>query len=141
MWLLSRKLNKAAKGQGSLACCDSWGCKESDRTERLNWTELNIHEILTLPPYPRNSNGTAVRKMWEAEYWTRQPPERLVTLHYILKEVRTVENFYKKFPHRWSTVSTQISVTCSKNVQWNSITFNFLDCSYHQCYISKIDYT
>ena len=27
-------------GQGSLACCDSWGCKESDTTERLNWTEL-----------------------------------------------------------------------------------------------------
>ena len=27
------------KGQGGLACCDSWGCKESDPTERLNWTE------------------------------------------------------------------------------------------------------
>ena len=24
-------------GQGGLACCDSWGCKESDTTERLNW--------------------------------------------------------------------------------------------------------
>ena len=23
-------------GQGGLACCDSWGCKESDMTERLN---------------------------------------------------------------------------------------------------------
>ena len=27
-------------GQGSLACCGSWGCKESDTTERLNWTEF-----------------------------------------------------------------------------------------------------
>ena len=27
-------------GQGGLACCDSWGHKESDTTERLNWTEL-----------------------------------------------------------------------------------------------------
>ena len=26
--------------QGGLACCDSWGHKESDTTERLNWTEL-----------------------------------------------------------------------------------------------------
>ena len=26
-------------GQGGLACCGSWGCKESDMTERLNWTE------------------------------------------------------------------------------------------------------
>ena len=23
-------------GRGSLECCDSWGCKESDMTERLN---------------------------------------------------------------------------------------------------------
>ena len=28
-------------GQGGLECCDSWGRKESDTTERLNWTELN----------------------------------------------------------------------------------------------------
>ena len=27
-------------GQGDLLCCDSWGCKESDTTEWLNWTEL-----------------------------------------------------------------------------------------------------
>ena len=26
-------------GQGGVACCDSWGRKESDTTERLNWTE------------------------------------------------------------------------------------------------------
>ena len=29
-------------GQGGLACCDSWGRKESDTTEQLNWTELMI---------------------------------------------------------------------------------------------------
>ena len=28
-------------GQGGLACCDSWGRKESDTIEQLNWTELN----------------------------------------------------------------------------------------------------
>ena len=27
-------------GQGGLACCDSWGRKESDRTERLIWSDL-----------------------------------------------------------------------------------------------------
>ena len=27
-------------GQGSLVCCHSWGRKESDMTEWLNWTEL-----------------------------------------------------------------------------------------------------
>ena len=30
----------AGDGQGGLACCDSWGRKESDTTEWLNWTEL-----------------------------------------------------------------------------------------------------
>ena len=35
-------------GQGGLACCDSWGCKELDTTERLNWTELK-----SLPPKPQ----------------------------------------------------------------------------------------
>ena len=29
-------------GQGGLACCDSWGLKESDTSERLNWTELKF---------------------------------------------------------------------------------------------------
>ena len=28
-------------GQGGLGCCGSWSHKESDTTERLNWTELN----------------------------------------------------------------------------------------------------
>ena len=27
-------------GQGSLVCCSPWGCRESDMTEQLNWTEL-----------------------------------------------------------------------------------------------------
>ena len=31
---------------GSLACCDSWGCKKSDMNERLNWTELNAKLVL-----------------------------------------------------------------------------------------------
>ena len=31
-------------GQRGLACCDSWGHKESDTTEQLNWTELNWTE-------------------------------------------------------------------------------------------------
>ena len=30
-----------ADEQGGLVCCNSWGSKESDTTEQLNWTELN----------------------------------------------------------------------------------------------------
>ena len=33
-------------GQGGLACCDSWGHKQLDTTERLKWTELNWYLYL-----------------------------------------------------------------------------------------------
>ena len=31
-------------GQGGLACCDSWGHRESDMTERLIWSDLILSE-------------------------------------------------------------------------------------------------
>ena len=36
-------------GQGGLAFCDSWGGKESDMTEWLNWTEFNWLPLLPGP--------------------------------------------------------------------------------------------
>ena len=33
-------------GQGGLACCGSWGRKESDTTEWLNWNELKMCSAL-----------------------------------------------------------------------------------------------
>ena len=38
-------------GQRGLACCDSWGHKESDTTEWLNWTELLCMQCLQLLYY------------------------------------------------------------------------------------------
>ena len=36
-------------GQGGLACCDSWGRKESDTTEWLNWAALTVlFKIITI---------------------------------------------------------------------------------------------
>ena len=35
-------------GQGGLACCNSWGHKESDTTERLNWTELKWYFLKSI---------------------------------------------------------------------------------------------
>ena len=32
-------------GQGGLACCNSWGCKQLDTTERLNWTEPSFIQL------------------------------------------------------------------------------------------------
>ena len=55
-------------GQGGLGCCDSWGHKESDTTERLNWTELN--SIVSL-----FSLALKLSKIWP---WT--VPSRLVPM-------------------------------------------------------------
>ena len=44
------RLRELGDRQGGLACCSSLGCKESDMTERLNWTELN-HSIILFPTW------------------------------------------------------------------------------------------
>ena len=41
-WLYGHEFAKSpgyGDGQGSLVCCSPWVCKESDMTERLNWSE------------------------------------------------------------------------------------------------------
>ena len=46
-WLNGREFEQAlgvGDGEGSLVCCRPWGCKESDMTEQLNWTELRVTE-------------------------------------------------------------------------------------------------
>ena len=40
-------------GQGGLVCCDSWGCKESDMTEWLNWTEVKFWHSIEIPEKAR----------------------------------------------------------------------------------------
>ena len=36
------------EGQGGLACCRPWGCKELDTTEQLNCNKRNISSLLFL---------------------------------------------------------------------------------------------
>ena len=47
-------------GQGGLACCSPWGHKESGTTERLNWTQLNSLDDLSLLPVTLSSG----RLLW-----------------------------------------------------------------------------
>ena len=54
-----------SEGQGSLACCSPWGCKESEMTEQLNSNPapcvLNINLLvishLQVPEFPREQKG------------------------------------------------------------------------------------
>ena len=56
---------EVADGQGSLACCRSWGCKESDVTEWLKWTELNWTDCLLTARHK-------ARKWWKSREQDRQ---------------------------------------------------------------------
>ena len=51
-------------GQGILACCNSWGRKELDVTEWLNWTEITRRE----------HSPTHQQKIGLKIYWTRPHP-------------------------------------------------------------------
>ena len=44
--------------QGSLVCCPSWGCKESDTTERLNSSRKNQINFFANPIYCSFKNGS-----------------------------------------------------------------------------------
>ena len=45
-----------------LACCDSWGHKEWDMTEWLNWTELN--GLIVFPTFLNLSLNFSIRSLW-----------------------------------------------------------------------------
>ena len=61
-WLHGHKFDQApgvGDGQSSLACCSSWGSKEWDTTEQLNWTEMMLSSTyqpgLEVTEYPQFS--------------------------------------------------------------------------------------
>ena len=53
----------AGDGQGSLACCSPWGCKESDTTEGLNNNNNHHHQ---------KAGGRDSADTWGVDFW---PPE------------------------------------------------------------------
>ena len=55
--------------QGGLACWDSWGLKESDTTEWLNWTELNWSRVW----YPKTINIRAIQLSCFSHVWLCDP--------------------------------------------------------------------
>ena len=61
-------------GQGDLACCDSWGRKESDMNKRLNWTECHLGS----PPFTVVQQFHMVSQ-WHQLIWlsTGQKKERM----------------------------------------------------------------
>jgi len=90
-------------GKGGLTCCDSWGRKESDTTERLNWTEL-VHVIFKCrKPQQRED----LKGSWEewGEHKTVEPEIRTLSLS---------SHFHPTFPappRYWPVVLHQAHLT------------------------------
>ena len=53
-WLDGHEFEQAlgfSDGQESLACCSPWGCKESDTTKWLNWTDICVYVCVCIYIY------------------------------------------------------------------------------------------
>ena len=64
-------------GQGGLACCDSWGRKELDTTERLNWTEkwgTATVSFESFPPVTFLERKTGNPSSWLLASFPTRPP-------------------------------------------------------------------
>ena len=83
---LSTCILRVGDGQGGLACCDSQGRKESDTTERLNWTELILSKKVFLKKtskknynwwtsYPSGSSAYGILQARTLE-WVAVPSSR-----------------------------------------------------------------
>ena len=74
-------------GQGGLACCSSWGCKESDTTEWLNWTEMSIIMIPTEKKQTKDSSNSSSLSKWISHL-------RYTSKHTCMQtQVNNMENF------------------------------------------------
>ena len=78
-------------GQRGLACCNSWGRKESDTTEWLNWSELNWTKAMSIESV-----------MLSSHLIPRRP---LVLLPAIFPNIRVFSNesaLHIRWPKYWS---------------------------------------
>ena len=67
---------RVGDGQGGLMCCGSWGHKESDTTERLNWTELKAQQVSFQVRYSGGDLSTlhmGPRSNVKSEFWEHVP--------------------------------------------------------------------
>ena len=62
------------KVQRGLACCNSWGCKESDTTEQLNWTELiqkDVEKLTRISNIYKVVKDIPLKKYRDQQMWLK----------------------------------------------------------------------
>ena len=106
-------------GQGGLVCCGSWGCKGSDTTERLNWTELKIYNINLHRVISWNDNiiryfkykgkwDTLIHKVTTNHRRSRKWAKSLIMIQ---KGSKQKEKYHKIYIHR-SNYRRYLFITC-----------------------------
>ena len=85
--------------QGSLASCSSWGLKESDKTERLNWTDApGMTEILRIvTDYYEQLYGNKVDILEEMDK-VLETYNLLKPNHEQTENIKDIKSVIKNFP-------------------------------------------
>ena len=104
-------------GQGGLACCDSWGRKESDTTERLNWPELSYLKSERIRLYKSFSSNFLILSFFLIT------KSQFFPILCILKTIDTLHVF------QTSSILT-CSIVCSFSLQINQFLLSELFSSY-----------
>ena len=86
---------------GSLACCDSWGHKESDMTEQLNWIELNWIMLLSQPDF---------KPFWAQMWFLQLSLEITVENKYLLNNSRVGNLYLIQWLYNNSYFSPQVNL-------------------------------
>ena len=86
-------------GQGGLACFDSWGCKESETTKWLNWTECHNKSLveslfLTRDQALRLWSGSSASKT--IDYQRTNPAAAAAA--------KSLQSCLTLRPHRWQPI-------------------------------------
>ena len=97
-------------GQGGPACCGSWGCKESDTTEQLNWTEVN--------PIILFSRKFGIMPLFFSNTWQ--------ILKYVLHKTILEKSAGRKVTHSTVVVPYLWAVQCGQSKQISKQRFMFL---------------
>ena len=91
-------------GQGGLACCDSWGRRESDTTERLDWTDWLMLEQLC------KYNKTLFKHIiYEWTVYCLNDPSIFINLQDLIKPRYMAQ--FKGHPHAGFTSIWSLSLT------------------------------
>ena len=81
-------------GQEGLACCGSWGRKESGMTERLNWTEMNHYVTF----YKFNNKSHSSYILWkEANHYLETPNQQFLFFSWRCSKLENVFYFNRNY--------------------------------------------